>query len=159
MFAADEGAQAVALFAATHPERVERLIIYTMDPMGDFQPWDDGFKSREEREAFLEAFLVEVVEGWGTREFALSDPLGGLEICGPSFADDPNAVDWYTALLLLSTSPSGAVAFHRIYFGTDAQPILASHPRPDVVAPPRRRSARADRRVALHGRADPRRSA
>ena len=126
MFAADEGAQAVALFAATHPERVERLIIYTLDPMGDFQPWADGYKSREEREAFLEAFLVEVVEGWGTREFALSDPLGGLVTCGPSLADDPNAVDWYTALLLLSTSPSGAVAFHRMYFGTDAQPILAS---------------------------------
>ena len=126
IFAADEGSQAASLFVATHPERVERLIIYTMDPMGDFQPWDDGFKSREEREAFLEAFVADVIEGWGTREFALSHPLAGLEICGPSLAHDPAAIDWYTALLLLSTSPSGAVAVHRIYFETDAQPILAS---------------------------------
>ena len=65
IFAADEGSQAVALFVATHPERVERLIIYTMDPMGDFQPWDDGFKSREEREAFLEAFVADGDRGVG----------------------------------------------------------------------------------------------
>ena len=125
-FAADEGAQAVVLFAATHPERVERLIIYTLDPMGDFQPWDDGFKSREEREAFMADVQVQINAGWGTREFARSEPLFGLEICAPSLADDPRAVDWYTALLLLSTSPSGAVAFHHLYFETDAQPILAS---------------------------------
>jgi class 3 adenylate cyclase len=126
IFAADEGAQGVVLFAATHPERVERLILYAFDPMGDFQPWDDGWKSREEREALLEAFTAEVIKGWGTKEFALSDPLAGLGVCGPSLAVDPSAVDWYTALLLLHSSPSGVVAFHRMYFGNDTQPILAS---------------------------------
>ena len=126
IFAADEGAHGVVLYAATHPERVERLILYAFDPMGDYQPWDEGFNSREEREALLETFLAAVIEGWGTREFALSDPLAGLEICGPSLADAPASVDWYTALLLLHSSPSGVVAFHRMYFGTDAQPILAS---------------------------------
>ena len=126
IFAADEGAQAVVLFAATHPERVDRLILYTLDPMGDFQPWDDGFKSREHRETFLNDLIADIASGWGTREFARSDPLFGLETGGPSLVNDPLAVDWYTALMPLSNSPVGAIALHRIYFGTDAQPILAS---------------------------------
>ncbi len=126
IFAADEGANGVVLFAATHPERVERLILFAFDPMGDFQPWDGGFKSRAEREAVMESFCAEIREGWGTKGFALSHPLAGLEICAPSLADDPAALDWYTALMLLHSSPSGVVAFHRIYFETDAQPILAS---------------------------------
>jgi class 3 adenylate cyclase len=126
IFAADEGAHAVVLFAATHPERVERLILYAFDPMGDFQPWDDGFKSHEERESLMEEFNSEVAKGWGTREFALSGFLSGLEICAPSLANDPSAIDWYNSLLLLHSSPSGVVAFHRMYFGTDAQPIVAS---------------------------------
>ena len=84
-----------------------------------------GFKSRAEREALLED-LVQVNAGWGTRSSLGRNHCSGLEICAPSLADDPRAVDWYTALLLLSTSPSGAVAFHHLYFETDAQPILAS---------------------------------
>ena len=139
-------------FAATHPERVDRLILYTLDPMGDFQPWDDGFKSREHRETFLNDLIADIASGWGTREFARSDPLFGLKTAGPLLVNGPLAVDWYTALMPLSNSPVGAIALHRIYFGTDAQPFPGIGPGADLVAPSRRRSDRAHRCISLHRR-------
>jgi len=124
LFGAEDGALTCALFAATHPELVERLIIYTLDPMGD-QPWDDP-STPEERQAFFDDYLERMDCGWGTREFAQLDPLGGLLTGAPSLMHDQRTLDWYTAWQQLSTSPSGAVALHRIYFATDAQPILST---------------------------------
>jgi class 3 adenylate cyclase len=121
---AEDGALTCSLFAATHPERVDRLIIYTLDPMGD-QPWDDP-STPEEREIFFDDYLARMERGWGTKEFAQLDPLGGLLTGAPSLMHDRRTLDWYTAWQQLSTSPGGAVALHRIYFATDAQPMLAS---------------------------------
>ena len=124
LFGAEDGALTCALFAATHPERADRLIIYTLDPMGD-QPWDEP-SNREDRERFFDDYLARMETGWGTKEFAQFDPLGGLLTGGPSLMHDPATLDWYTTWQQLATSPGGAVALHRIYFKTDAQPILAS---------------------------------
>ncbi len=124
LFGAEDGALTCALFAATHPERVDRLIIYTLDPMGD-QPWSEP-SNREDRERFFDDYLARMETGWGTREFALNDPLGGLLTGAPSLMQDQRLLDWYTTWQQLSTSPGGAVALHRIYFATDAQRLLAT---------------------------------
>jgi len=124
LFGAEDGALTCALFAATHPERADRLIIYTLDPMGD-QPWDE-FEDRAERDRFYDDYLARIEAGWGTTAFAVHDPLGGLVTGAPSLLHDDATVEWYTAWQQLAASPSGARALHRIYFDTDAQPILAS---------------------------------
>jgi class 3 adenylate cyclase len=124
LFGAEDGAMTCALFAATHPERVDRLIIYTLDPMGD-QPWDE-FEDRVDRARFFDDYLTRMNDGWGTRAFARLDPLGGLITGAPSLMDDEATLAWYTAWQQLAASPSGAVALHRVYFETDAQPILAA---------------------------------
>ena len=97
---AEDGALTCSLFAATHPERVDRLIIYTLDPMGD-QPWDDP-STPEEREIFFDDYLVRMERGWGTKEFAQLDPLGGLLTGAPALMHDRRTLDWYTAWQQLS---------------------------------------------------------
>ena len=52
------GGMACSVFAATRPERVDRLILYAMNPGGD-QQWESEWDP--------EGYLERVAEGWGTR--------------------------------------------------------------------------------------------
>ena len=116
LFGTQDGAMICALFAATHPDKVDRLILFTLDPGGD-QPWEGSWGLVER-----EGYLAQVGQGWGTRAFA----RWHLEPRAPSLANDPRALDWYTAWQQLATSPSTAVAVFRTYFYTDVQPVLPS---------------------------------
>jgi class 3 adenylate cyclase len=116
LFGTQDGAMICALFAATHPDIVDRVILFTLDPGGD-EPWEGSWGLAER-----EAYLAEVARGWGTREFA----RWHLGPRAPSAADDPNVLAWYTAWQQLAASPSTAVALFRTYFYTDVQPVLAT---------------------------------
>ncbi len=111
------GGMACSIFAATRPERVDRLILYAMNPGGD-QQWESEWDP--------EGYLERVAEGWGTRSFAQRDPAWGLNVIAPSVADDPKTLDWYVASLQLASDPGAATALSRIYVETDVQPILPS---------------------------------
>jgi len=123
LFGTQDGAMFCSLFAATHPERVDRLILFTLDP-GGHQPWE-GAWGREEREAYL----ARIAEGWGTPAFARWQ----IEPRAPSVADDPRTLEWYTAWQQLAASPSTAEALFRLYLDSDVQPVLSSIRVPTLV--------------------------
>jgi class 3 adenylate cyclase len=91
-----EGTALACLFAATHPEQVESLALYS--PISRFMADDDypwGFDAAGRAE-FTE------VTYWHWGEGATAERLA------PSLAGDPAFVDWYGRMERLSTSP-GAV--------------------------------------------------
>ena len=118
LFGVWSGGMPCAVFAATRPERVDRMILYSMSPGGD-RSWDMTAWGPE-------TYLSRVAEGWGTRSFARSDAAWGLEILAPSLADDPKTLDWYVASLQFASDPGAATALSRIYVESDVQPILPS---------------------------------
>jgi class 3 adenylate cyclase len=111
------GGMTCSVFAATRPERVDRLILYAMDPGGD-QSWEVTWDR--------ETYLTRVADGWGTRSFAQEDPAWGLRTIAPSVSDDPRILDWYVASLQFASDPGAATALSHIYVDTDVQPILPS---------------------------------
>jgi class 3 adenylate cyclase len=83
--AVSEGGPLALLFAATYPERVERLMLY-----GTFARAlaADDYPAGPDR-AFAEAFVGQSVEQWGRSAAAF------LEIWGPSAAGDPSYCAWF----------------------------------------------------------------
>lgn len=130
VFGTQDGGFTSSLYAATRPQRVDRLILYTVDPGypvdsgDDHLPWE-GAWGRDLREAYL----ARVAEGWGTREFA----RWHLGPRAPSVANDPAVLDWYTAWMQLAASPSSAATLFRIYFDTNLQPTLTTIRVPTLV--------------------------
>jgi class 3 adenylate cyclase len=118
------GGQTCSVFAATRPERVDRLILYAMNP-GGAQTWGHTWDH--------ESYLSRVEEGWGTRSFARRDSEWGLDTMAPSVADDPRTIDWYVASLQFASDPGAATALSRIYAETDVQPVLPTIRVPTLV--------------------------
>lgn len=117
LFGVWSGGMTCSVFAATRPERVDRLILYSMFPGGEQSTvvgWD------------RETYLSRVADGWGTRSFARSDPAWGLVTMAPFVADDPDVLDWYVASLQFASDPGAATALSRIYVESDVLPILPS---------------------------------
>lgn len=117
LFGVWSGGMTCAVFAATRPERTDRLILYSMFPGGEQSwaiPWDPG------------TYLSRVAEGWGTRSFAEADPAWGLKVMAPSVADDLQTLNWYVASLQFASDPATATALSRLYVESDVQPILPS---------------------------------
>jgi class 3 adenylate cyclase len=118
------GGMTCSVFAATRPERVDRLILYSMNPGGD-QSWGETWHD--------ESYLARTAQGWGTRAFARWDPTWGLSAMAPSVADDPTTVEWYLASQQFASDPGAATALAAIYSETDVQPILPSIRVPTLV--------------------------
>ncbi|HET9724886.1 MAG TPA: adenylate/guanylate cyclase domain-containing protein [Actinomycetota bacterium] len=137
LFGAEDGGLSCSLFAATRPDRVDRLILYTLDPGGD-KPWE-GAWGREQ----WEGFISRVADHWGMRGFGRDDPAGGLVTAAPSFVDDTQLLDWHVAMMQLAASPRAVEALFRIHMETDVQPVLTSirvptlilHPLGDLLEP------------------------
>jgi class 3 adenylate cyclase/alpha-beta hydrolase superfamily lysophospholipase len=121
VFGASEGGSMSALFAATRPEQVERLILY-----GAFAkrlrsanyPWAPTRAARERWIGQLDA-------AWG----------GDLEIptLAPSMARDANFRRWFAAYGRLSVSPSAAVTLARMNTEIDIRGLLSSIHVPTLV--------------------------
>ena len=125
LFGWAETSNTCALFAATYPERVERLILY--EPYGrgaraDDYPWG---ATREEQLAGLGTLR----ERWGNRgfleEFARS--------MNPQWADDPSYVEWFVWNHRLSSSPASYVEFRRMSIDTDVRDVLPALNVPTLV--------------------------
>jgi pimeloyl-ACP methyl ester carboxylesterase len=66
----EDGCFVSAMFAASHPDRTNALVLYGMDPG---EPDVSLAHPYPERADFMKEFLREVDERWGTRDYALWD--------------------------------------------------------------------------------------
>jgi class 3 adenylate cyclase len=109
-----EAAATCAVFAASNPDRVERLILY--------DPWSRSAFDAREREAAL-ASIPKTRERWGRRDL-LEEWAAELN---PQWADDPEYIDWFVWHHRLTSSPSSWVEFRRMQIDldvTDALPAI-----------------------------------
>jgi class 3 adenylate cyclase len=101
MFGHSEGAATALQFAATRPDRVDRVIVtggFAKRLRSEDYPWAPTW---EERVAEAETFN----EAW-------ADPREVADFYAPSRADDDAFVAWLTHYLRMSASPSTAAAIH-----------------------------------------------
>jgi class 3 adenylate cyclase len=115
-----EQAATCAVFAASYPERVDRLVLYL--PRGRFIPDPD------ERDR-IRAELRRDREKWGRRdhleEFARA--------INPQWADDQEYVNWFVWHHRLTTSPAAWVEFRRMQIDLDITDVLPAIRIPTLV--------------------------
>lgn len=100
------------LLAATHPERVEALVLVNAFARLARAP-DHPFGIPESAQRKI---LEEVEAGWGKG--------GAAEIFAPSLGDDPEFREWFARYRRLGASPRQAVEGMRVMFETDVRHVL-----------------------------------
>ena len=115
-----ESAGTCALFAASYPERVERLLL--------FCPYARGAASDEDRTTQLAQLPVQR-ERWGERD-RLEELARHLN---PQWADDPEFVNWFVWHQRLSSSPAGWADFVRMQIDLDITDVLSAVRVPTLV--------------------------
>jgi pimeloyl-ACP methyl ester carboxylesterase/DNA-binding winged helix-turn-helix (wHTH) protein/class 3 adenylate cyclase len=116
-----EGGPMCGLFAATHPDKTEALIMvgtYARRLRAPDYPWAP---TQEEREAFCR----EILERWG-------GPVG-IEARAPSVAGDRAFRDWWATYLRMGASPAAAVALTRMNAQIDVRHVLPTIKVPTLV--------------------------
>jgi pimeloyl-ACP methyl ester carboxylesterase/DNA-binding winged helix-turn-helix (wHTH) protein len=116
-----EGGPMCSLFAATHPDKTEALIMvgtYARRLWAPDYPWAP---TQEEREAFCR----EILDRWG-------GPVG-IEARAPSMAGDRAFRDWWAAYLRMGASPAAAVALTRMNAAIDVRQVLPTIQVPTLV--------------------------
>ena len=116
-----EGGPMCSLFAATHPDKTEALIMvgtYARRLWARDYPWAP---TQEEREAFCR----EILDRWG-------GPVG-VEARAPSMAGDRAFRDWWAAYLRMGASPAAAVALTRMNAAIDVRQVLPTIQVPTLV--------------------------
>lgn len=116
-----EGGPMCALFAATFPQRTERLVIYggyaARIPDDDY-PWAPVPAAREQYYEMLR-------QQWG-------GPVD-IDVVAPSHAHDPHLRGWWARYLRSSTSPSAAVALTQMNTQADIRAILPTITVPTLI--------------------------
>ena len=116
-----EGGPMCGLFAATHPERTEALVMigsYAKRLWSEDYPWAPTERERAD-------FMNEMKKSWG-------GPIG-LEERAPSMAGDPQFREWWGAYLRMGASPAAALALTRMNAEVDVRSILPSIRVPTLV--------------------------
>lgn len=116
---AEQGASC-AIFAASYPERVERLILYN--------PWGRFVSDEDDRVKRL-AQLRRDREKWGRRDF-LEDLARAIN---PQWGDDPDYVNWFVWHHRLTASPAAWAEFRRMQIDLDVTDILSAIRVPTLV--------------------------
>ena len=109
-----EGGPMCGLFAATHPERTEALVMigsYAKRVWAKDYPWGSTEREREE-------FRSEMKRSWG-------GPIG-IEARAPSMAGDPQFREWWAAYLRMGASPAAALALTQMNAEVDVRSVLPS---------------------------------
>ena len=121
-----EQAATCAIFAASYPDRAERLVLYN--------PW--GRHTRRRRAGGLSdsdvaplSELRDESEKWGRREF-LEEFAGQIN---PQWADDPYYLDWFVWHHRLTASPAAWVEVRRMQFDLDITDVLPAIRIPTLV--------------------------
>jgi class 3 adenylate cyclase len=106
-----ESAATCAFFAASYPDRVDRLILWF--------PWTRQVRDEAEREREV-ARLREARKRWGRRDF-LEELAAEIN---PQWADDRDYVDWFVWHHRLTASPASWVEFRRMMLDLDVTDVL-----------------------------------
>ena len=114
VFGGARAASMAILFAATHPQRTQALILYAPVAKTVSTPDFPHGRSPEEQQAFFERFVREV--GTGRR----------LAFQAPSVADDDPFVRWWSRFERLVASPSGYEELARIFTDVDVREVLSA---------------------------------
>jgi pimeloyl-ACP methyl ester carboxylesterase len=116
-----EGGPMCALFAATFPERTERLVIYggyaARAPHDDY-PWAPTPAAREQ-------YYQTLRQQWG-------GPVD-LDAVAPSHEHDPQLRSWWARYLRSSASPSAVVALTQMNTQVDVRAILPTITVPTLI--------------------------
>jgi class 3 adenylate cyclase/pimeloyl-ACP methyl ester carboxylesterase len=115
------GTAPALVFAATHPERVEKLILmggYARLLRGDDYPYG---VDREQ----IDMIEATILAGWGTG--------ADLPITDPSMVGDDDFLAWYSQMERLAASPGVAAAMARQWFETDVRSVLSTITAPTLV--------------------------
>jgi pimeloyl-ACP methyl ester carboxylesterase len=120
-----ETSNTCGVFAATYPERVERLILYAPYARGTRS---DGYPWGLTREQALADLAVDR-ERWGERQY-LEDFARRMN---PQWVDDASCVDWFVWTHRLSSSPESYVEFRRMTLDTHLSDVLPAIRVPTLV--------------------------
>jgi pimeloyl-ACP methyl ester carboxylesterase len=110
------GCPIAIMFAATHPERTSKLVLYSALAKAGLKTEDYPWGSTPEEEATWRATQGD----WGTDEWARS----WVARVSPSIAGDERFVDWAARVMRASASPSAARAFFEMNALMDVREIL-----------------------------------
>jgi class 3 adenylate cyclase len=115
-----EGAATCAVFAASYPERVDRLLL--------FAPYARGVRKEEDRAAAVERLRSERAV-WGTREM-LEESARRIN---PQWADDEEYLNWFVWHHRLTSSPATIFEFRRMQLDLDISDVLPAIRVPTLV--------------------------
>jgi class 3 adenylate cyclase len=107
------------LFAATHPERTQTLVLYEAQPRMSWAPDYDWAITDEQRERYI----GEMCRDWGTGGHVLKVTAGS----------DPRLRQWAGRLERLTSGPGMAEAIARTHDQTDVRPVLPSIQAPTLI--------------------------
>jgi class 3 adenylate cyclase len=117
-----EGGPMAALFAASHPDRTQALVLYATFAKATWAPGYDWTWKAEERDASS----AQLVANWGKGLTA-----GGV---APSRTGDPEFMDWAARLERLAASPATIAKIIKLIGEFDVRHVLPSIRVPTLVA-------------------------
>jgi pimeloyl-ACP methyl ester carboxylesterase len=117
LFGQGYGTPLAILFAATYPERVSSLVLYSPTAKGGLRTDDYPWGSTPEQRA---EWIERSVRLWGTRDFA-ADWLARL---APSVAGDERIVEWVARVLRAAGSPAASKALSDMNAAMDVRAVL-----------------------------------
>jgi class 3 adenylate cyclase len=124
LFGISEGGPMSVLFAATHPDRVTALVLYGAmgrTTEGPDYPWASP------AEALRESAAEFIVPYWGQHA------EGMVELFAPSFADDPQAVEFTARMERSAASPAMVQQIFEMFLDIDVRSILPTINVPSLV--------------------------
>jgi pimeloyl-ACP methyl ester carboxylesterase len=124
LFGVSEGGPMSVLFAATHPERVSALVLY--GAMGRTTEAPD-YPWASPAEALRESTAELIAPDWGQRA------EGMVELFAPSFADDPEAVEFTARMERSAASPAMVQKIFEMFLDIDVRAILPTIRVPTLV--------------------------
>ena len=111
------GTPLAILFAATYPERVSTLVLYSPTAKGGLRTDDYPWGSTPEQRA---DWIERSTRLWGTRDFAAE----WLARLAPSVAGDDRVVEWVARVLRAAGSPAASRALSDMNAAMDVRAVL-----------------------------------
>src|SRR5213596_2829001 len=115
LFGISEGGPMSVLFAAAHPERVSALVLH--GAMGRTTEAPD-YPWASPAEALRESAAEFIAPNWG------QDAEGVVELFAPSFADNPEAVEFTARLERSAASPAMVQQIFEMFLDIDVRAVL-----------------------------------
>ena len=121
MFGVSQAGPMAVLYAASFPNRVDALILYSA--YASSRKRDDYSWGRDPE--WLDAYLVQLDQLWGQGSF--------LQQMAPSLVGDSEFEEWWGRFERYSSSPGNAVAYARAHIEDDVRDLLSAVSVPTLV--------------------------